>query len=130
MIHLKTLGFQRGMWKLKNEYFPKKENSVPSAKVNEKGILISNPNELKNLYLDHFVERLRERQMIQELENMKESVEGEFNEVIEIFKENESPEWNESECEKVLRNLKLMQSHDIEKGMLMNYFTIKTLVVI
>ena len=63
-------------------------NSVPSAKVNEKLIPISNPYELKNLYLDNFVERMRERQIIPEMENMKESVEDEFNEVIEICIEN------------------------------------------
>ena len=51
---------QIGMWKLKNRLIPK-EMDPPMAKLDEKGNLITAPNALKALYLEHYVKRLQHR---------------------------------------------------------------------
>ena len=42
----------QGVWKTKKKLFPKIKPSLPVGKKNLKGQLITNPEELKNLYLD------------------------------------------------------------------------------
>ena len=39
-------------WKMKKKYFPKLKPTLPLAKKNLKGQLITNPEELKDLYMD------------------------------------------------------------------------------
>ena len=51
----------QGVWKLKKKYFPKIKPSLPVGKTNLKGQLITNPDELKKLYIDTFKYRLRQR---------------------------------------------------------------------
>ena len=48
------------MWKLKNNLIPR-EMDPPMAKFDEKGNLITAPNLLKKLYLEHYVKRLEHR---------------------------------------------------------------------
>ena len=48
------------MWKLKNKLMPK-EMDPPMAKFDDKGNLITAPNLLKNLYLEHYENRLKHR---------------------------------------------------------------------
>jgi hypothetical protein len=48
----------QGVWILKQKYFPKIKPTLPVAKKNLKGQLITNPEELKELYLDTFKWRL------------------------------------------------------------------------
>ena len=51
----------QGIWKIKKKYFPKKKPSLPAGKKNLKQQLITNPAELKELYLQTFKYRLRHR---------------------------------------------------------------------
>ena len=48
-----------GMWKATKKVFPKHAKPLPVAKVDNTGRLVSKPEELKNLYLDTYVHRLR-----------------------------------------------------------------------
>ena len=48
----------QGVWKIKNKYFPKIKLTLPVAKKFLKNQLITNPEELKNLYLDTLRYRL------------------------------------------------------------------------
>ena len=50
-----------GMWSLKRKLFPKNSESLPFAKKNYDGRLISSQKELISLYLDTFSHRLRHR---------------------------------------------------------------------
>ena len=50
-----------GMWVIKKKIFPSKRRGAILAKKNAKGKLVTNPAELKKLYLDTFVSRLRHR---------------------------------------------------------------------
>jgi hypothetical protein len=49
-------------WKIKRKLCPQLPDP-PMAKKNEAGILITNPNLLKKLYLETFKHRLRQREM-------------------------------------------------------------------
>ena len=53
---------QLGMWRLKSKLWPK-EQDPPIAKFDEKGNLITNPEALKKLYLNHYVQRLEHRKI-------------------------------------------------------------------
>ena len=50
-----------GVWKLKNKLFPKNIKALPMSKKDAVGRLVSSPDELKNLYIDTYVHRLRHR---------------------------------------------------------------------
>ena len=50
-----------GVWKAKKKYFPKVKPANPVGKKNIKGQIITNPEELKDLYLDTFKFRLCHR---------------------------------------------------------------------
>ena len=51
----------QGVWKNKRKLFPKIKPNLPVAKKNLKKQLITNADELKELYLDTFKYRLRHR---------------------------------------------------------------------
>ena len=54
-----------GMWKLKDKLIPKNKDS-PTAKLDDFGNLVSEPEALKKLYLDHYAQRLKHREIKQE----------------------------------------------------------------
>ena len=60
-----------GLWKIKNKMFPSKRKKANMAKKNRKGKLITNPVELKSLYLDTYVSRLRHRMIMPGFENLQ-----------------------------------------------------------
>ena len=49
------------MWKTLKRLWPKVESKIPSAKKDHKGRIISEPNALKQLLAKEYRERLRER---------------------------------------------------------------------
>ena len=78
--HLKSLEFnggkfsQTGMWRLKNKLWPKPKDP-PMAKYDRKGNLVSAPRALKELYLDHYKQRLAHREIRSEYrENYEKKV--------------------------------------------------------
>ena len=50
---------QKNIWDLKKIFFPKFQPPLPVAKKNIHGQLITNPEELKSVYLEHFAFRMR-----------------------------------------------------------------------
>ena len=62
----------KGVWKVKQKYFPKKLPAAPVAKKNEEGQIITNIHELKQLYLNHFINRMRNRKMVPSLQSYEE----------------------------------------------------------
>ena len=61
---------QQGVWKMKKKLFPKVKSSIPVGKKNLKEQLITNPEELKDLYLETFKFRLRHRKAKSDIELM------------------------------------------------------------
>ena len=57
-----TCNFSRvKMWQVKRKVCPKIEPSYPVAKLNPNGDLVSNRDELKNLYTETYKDRLKHR---------------------------------------------------------------------
>ena len=59
------------LWKIKRKMFPTKKTKGNMAKKNKNGKLITNPSELKALYLQTYINRLRNRPILPGLENLK-----------------------------------------------------------
>ena len=49
------------MWKLMKTILPNKKESLPTGKFNNQGQIVTDSEELKDLYLNEFKERLRIR---------------------------------------------------------------------
>ena len=70
-------GLSQGIWTLKNKTFPKVSATVPAAKKDVTNRLITDPSGLKQLYLETFTHRLRERpakESYSELSKLQESL--------------------------------------------------------
>ena len=104
--------FNNNVWKVRDKLFPKKGESLPTAKYDKEKQLITNHEELKDLYLEHFAHRLRQRPIISELSEYKDEVEKEFESLLEVTKQVKSDEWCIEDLDKVLKTLKPKQSQD------------------
>ena len=58
--------FSNGVWSIKNKEFPKIVKPTPAAKVDVNGRLVTDQEGLKQLYLDTFTHRLRQRPVKQD----------------------------------------------------------------
>ena len=104
----------QGIWKLKKKYFPKIKPSLPAGKKNMKGQLITNPAELKELYLQTFKHRLRQRKAQPGFEEFLKHQEELFKMRLELAKEEKTPPWEMSDLEEVLKELKSGKCRDPE----------------
>ena len=82
------------MWQLKKKIGIKKK-SVPVAKKNEKGELVTNSSKLKELYENTYKKRLEHRQMKPELTDLYNLKMGLFSLRIEVTKNIKSQCWSE-----------------------------------
>ena len=101
-----------GMWNLKRKLFPKNRESLPFAKQNFDGKLITSQEGLKKLYLDTFIHRLRSRPIKYELSHLKMIKEELFTERLKLAKITKSNPWKLTELQKVLKALKSNKSRD------------------
>ena len=74
--------------------------------------MITNQSELKELYLDHFSHRLRQRPIVSELKQYENEIEEEFESLLEETKKVKTDDWSLEDLNKVLKSLKRKQSHD------------------
>ena len=100
------------MWKLLGKLWPKNGNALPSAKKNHKGKIISDPRELKKLLAKEYKERLRSRRMRPDFLRQDDLKEDIFKLKMKIAESNESPEWNLSDLERALNDLKRNKARD------------------
>ena len=103
---------QTGIWKVKTKFFPKKMTTLPTAKYNKNGQIITGKVELKQIYLEHFHHRLRERPIRPDLEQYKKEIENEFESILNSTTENKYQDWNSDDLKKVIKSLKKSQSPD------------------
>ena len=102
---------QLGMWKLKNKLCPTQADP-PMAKKDKFGSLITAPNLLRQLYLDTYTDRLRNREIrpeLSELYNLKCEL---WNLRFEALKSNQSRQWTVKDLDKVLKKLKNNKTRD------------------
>ena len=100
-----------GVWRLRKNIFPKATENF-SAKKDKEGNLVSNPERLKEVFIDAYVDRLKHREIIPELLKLKTLREELFQQRLELSKLNKSPEWTMKELDKVLDHLQKQKATD------------------
>ena len=92
--------------------FQKHSKPFPVSKKNQKGKIISNPEELKSLYLQTYKHRLRHRPIAKDLTNLKNLKEILFKKRLKLSKLRKSQKWSKKELKMVLKKLKNNKSRD------------------
>ena len=101
-----------GIWNLKRKIFPKNRETLPSAKKDFAGNLVTTQPQLKQLYLSTFSQRLRSRPMRDDYKSLKELKENLCNERLVLARMIKSPLWSHGNLVKVLKSLKTNKSRD------------------
>ena len=102
------------MWKTLKKLWPKCGNSMPSAKKNHRGKVISGPRGLKKLLAKEYKERLRTRPVRPDYQEIDEQKEKVFQLKMKLAATRKSPDWTLSDLEKALGDLKRNKSRDPE----------------
>ena len=102
---------QVSMWRLKSKIFPSK-SEPPMAKRNENGTLITAPDLLKNLYLNTYIERLRNRPIRPGLEDIYWVKTELWRMTLEGLEEKESDDWSIRDLDRVVKDLKKNKTRD------------------
>ena len=102
------------MWKLLKKLWPKTGNSLPTAKKNHKGKIVSGPKELKILMAKEYKQRLRNRPVRPDLKQMKLRKNRIFQLKLKLAESKKSPEWTMADLNKVLSRLKNNKSRDYQ----------------
>ena len=101
-----------GMWNLMKKVFPKNAQTLPVAKKNNLGQIITNPEMMKDLYLETFVQRLRHRPIKTDFEELKKLKETLFELRLSLVKKRKSKPWSMKDLDVVLKSLKKNKSRD------------------
>ena len=104
----------QGVWKAKRKYFPKIKPSLPVGKKNLKKQLITNPEELKELYLDTFKFRLRQIPAQPGFESQLKLQKELFDLRLKLAKKRKTPLWKMIDLENALKKLKDGKCRDPE----------------
>ena len=101
-----------GLWKAKQKKFPKHTKPLPVAKVDINGRIISNPEELKRLYLNTYIHRLRHRPIRPDLKHLESLKMELFNKRLQLVRMKEPKPWEIENLRTVLKSLKKNKSRD------------------
>ena len=101
-----------GVWKIKKKIFPKNMKTLPIAKKDVNGRLVSNPEELKTLYIQTYIHRLRHRPVKPGFEELKMLKEELCARRLELVKMKTFQPWCSKDLVKVLQSLKNNKSRD------------------
>ena len=104
----------QGIWKNKKKLFPKVKATLSVAKKNDQDQLITNPEELKELYLDTFKFRLRHRPAQPGYEDYLKLQQDLFNLRLEMSKKKKSAPWSMNDLNDTLKDLKAGKCRDPE----------------
>ena len=101
-----------GLWNLKRKVFPKNAESLPFAKKNFDGRMITSQTELRSLYLETFSHRLRHRPIRDSFKYLKTLKDELCYKRLEIAKTRKSEGWKIDQLRKTLIKLKSGKSRD------------------
>ena len=104
----------QGIWRVKKKFFPRITPNLPTGKKNLKEQLITNPTELKQLYLDTFKHRLRHRPVQPGFEKILDHQKELFDLRLELAKENKTKPWVIGDLEAAIKSLKTGKCRDPE----------------
>ena len=100
------------MWKLLKKLWPKNGNSLPIAKKNHHGKIVSGANELKILLAKEYRERLRSRPIRPDMKSMKMRKKRIFQLKMKLAERTQSLEWTMQDLDEALKQLKNNKSRD------------------
>ena len=101
-----------GVWKIKKKIFPKNMKTLPIAKKDVNGRLVSNPEELKTLYIQTYIHRVRHRPVKPGFEELKMLKEELCARRLELVKMKTFQPWCSKDLVKVLQSLKNNKARD------------------
>ena len=102
------------VWKVMNKIWPKVKPKLPTGKKNYSGVLVTESNQLKKLLEEEYKERLRERPIRPDLENLETRKKRIFQLKMNLASKNKSKLWDMSDIDKALKDLKSNRSRDPE----------------
>ena len=108
------------MWHLKKKILPNK-NDQPTAKMDQKGNLISDKKSLLKLYKDEYIRRLTPKPLLSQYEKCQKLKDNLFNMRLEIASYIKSDNWIINDVLKVCKRLKNGKSRD-EDGLIYELF--------
>ena len=94
------------VWKEMRKAFPKKTVSIPTGVKNIQGKVITNPKEKKTVILNHFLHRMRKRQIKEDVQEIVKTKKEALELRLEVVKEDKSVPFQKEELEKALKSLK------------------------
>ena len=94
------------MWKTKKSLWPKKNQSIPTGKINHEGKLLTGPEDIKKLLKKEYSERLRTRPTHPGITHLDKIKEESFKVKLRESKQKQSEDWTMIELEHVLKNIK------------------------
>ena len=109
------------MWKIKQRVCPKTDNNYAVAKKNDKGELITEKSELKDLYTVVYKSRLKHREIKTDYLKLKELKNALFEFRLKLAKLRISESWKYSDLMKVTKNIKKNKAAD-PKGLINELF--------
>ena len=101
-----------GVWKMKKKTFPKNPESLPFAKKDCQGKLVTSQKQLKQLYLDTFIHRLRHRPIKHDFTYLKSIKDELCQKRLKVAEMRKIPQWKPNQLNKVLSKLKDGKSCD------------------
>ena len=101
-----------GVWNLKKKCFPNTKGSLPIAKKDCNGTLITGGEQLKELYLKTFIHRLRSRPIKEDFKYLQELKEELCSKRLKYSSQVKSKPWKVEQLLKVLNSLKDNKSRD------------------
>ena len=113
-----------GCWSLVRKTRPKYLPTIPVGKVNKKGNMITDQEGLKELYLDTFLWRLRDRPMRPDLKDLQSIKTKMFEIILKTCANTRTDPWTIQELDKVLNSLKKDKCRD-PKGLVNELFSTK-----
>ena len=90
-----------GMWQVKKHVFSRLRDP-PMAKKDPAGNIITNPQLIKNLYIDEYVHRLRSREITTGLETLRVLKENLWERRFKYLSTVETPDWTMSQFQKAI----------------------------
>ena len=94
------------LWKVLKKNFPKISNAVPVGKKDMKGNIIRKHDSLKHLYLQTYLNRLRNRPIKPGMEEIRKLKMELFNLRLRLSKMNRSQPWTMTHLDKAIKCLK------------------------
>ena len=91
------------MWKLKKKIWPSKKECLPCGKKDHLGKIVTESEDLKNLYSKEFKERLRKRPVHPAFEGIQVLKDEIFKLKLKNAKEKKTDDWKIKELEDVLK---------------------------